>query len=796
MGLSKDFIEYMTQANPKVAEALQNGFEANAKLRDENSKTRIRKEASEVFGEFIKASYEGLKKEAHEEPMRLDFLPKDGHIRDQMLKFAGMVVYDTTPEGIEQFLKEYMFNELSFFPDKVDLAVGIMPLDNEPINQGTGQYDPNIKNATGTLDLSYAGTLIQIPFVMRDKEILPFDTLQVGTENTIYTRENLRNILFNLKNMSEKQRLGGVKADPNISSFTGVEKAVGKMTDTGFMSDMVQIQNLIGSHATAVTAYAAKVEDLLEKTAQISKVNLNYRALRDDLVKEFNVITEKIASAEYDEPEDKILEKQAVFDNLEKRINANVQILRNKDKFMFTEKDGMIVSRVPAVIYKSLMGIKGVSVDDDIVIAADGRFKVLRPGDKFMFDYVPGDDDVTPFELKRRQFESLNPGGVYTAEIGGTCLVPFTVTKAVSGAKWALNVRMFYYCIDVNGFEFVMIPASVDDNQMALRSKKEILSQAMQNEDPRKLSYYNVLLRDQMPILCVSSNTEFIKLEPGSIMNMESPKEAMLLYEGNVKLASLRDEVKITLISREGDPKYNVSISWFDKRMQRNRKMEISNVNEPKLKGILKTVGFGYNEVSEIAYKAKREGTAVKELGPNHTPWFVKPEVASNMAADNTIKTMRDSFFTVENARKAAAALIGSALGGIAVGTALGEPAAGLGAIASESEALAEKLEKVAIAKQSPSFNKIAGLMVIKNRVDNLVKEALNGEEFEGTEVLAELHEVCPYLEKVAYDLVDLKLRQAMLKDEILSPNVINATLRHIDGLHKYAKHFSIGKTG
>jgi hypothetical protein len=795
MSLSKEFIDYMNTANPKLAAALTKGFEENRKIAETNSKTNMYKKSSAVFGEFIKKAQVVEEAERTPSPISFNFLPSDKHIKDEMFKLAGMAVYDTSPEGIEQFLKEYMLNELSFFPDKVDLTIGIMPLDNVPTNNGTGQLDTNIMNASGTLDLMYGGSLIQIPWIMRDKEILPFDTIQLGTETAVYTRENLRNILFNIKNMVEKQQTAGTIADPEISGYVGTSKPMGRLTDNGFMTDMLHIQGLMSSVGNGAYAYAAeKIDDLLEKVANIKEVRIDYRKLKTELVNEFQEAAEKIANEAYDEPESSTLEKQALFDTLEKKVLSDVRILDNEAKFSFTEKDGMIVSEVQAAIFKTLTSVCGVDVDSNMIITSDGRFKILRPGERFMFNLVK-DENIADFEFKTRSLDALNSGYVYTANIGGTYFLPFAVTKVVSGATHALNIKKFYFCIDIRGNEFVIIPAiNVSENQMCLQSKKDIMGQVAKTEEPKKLLRYNLILRDHLPILCLSPKTKLIQLRAGTISNIESAKDAMFLYDGNVKLASFTNNIVVTLVSGEGDPKFNLEARWFDRKQNRDRKLSFSNLAEPKLKGILKTMGFDYNKVSEITYRAKKEHSATYELGAGTTPWLVKPEVTAQMAAENTIKNMRQSFFTQENAKKAVAGVLGGLIGGAVAGTTLGDTVSDFGKFASESAALAEKLEKIAIAKENKTFTKLAGLMVIKNKIDNMLANAYTGAEFQGTEVLAELRELDPYLEKVARDLVELKFEQAMFKDEIVSPNVIVATLRHLNDLYKYACTFSISK--
>ena len=201
-----------------------------------------------MFDSFIKEAAKNVAKDIRE--INYTMLPGDAFIVDEMFKMAGFDIHDTTPEGIEQFLKEYFYNELSYFPDKLNITVTLVPLDVAPTSPK--QFDMHIGNATGTVDINYNNALIQIPFILRDKEILPFDTIQMGNETAIYTRDNMRNILLNLKQMSERQPGGSgllVNETKNLDSYVGVDKHTNITTDGGFMGDMLQIQHMLGQNS-------------------------------------------------------------------------------------------------------------------------------------------------------------------------------------------------------------------------------------------------------------------------------------------------------------------------------------------------------------------------------------------------------------------------------------------------------------------------------------------------------------------------------------------------------------------
>jgi len=785
--LSKQFLDYLSSSNPEMLEVLNKGFEINKRAGEEHNRlNRIIKQAG-MFDSFIKEAAKNVTKNVEE--INYTMLPGDAFIADEMFKMAGFDIHDTTPEGIEQFLKEYFYNELSYFPDKLNITVTLVPLDVAPTSPK--QFDMHIGNATGTVDINYNNALIQIPFILRDKEILPFDTIQMGNETAIYTRDNMRNILLNLKQMSEKQVGSGllVNETKNLGSYVGVDKHTNITTDSGFMGDMLQIQQMLGQNSAPNYVHASLVNELLEKTAAIKKVDFNYDRLQLEIKQQIMPEAVKIATAEYQEDENRALEKRAFFNQLDEEVTADVQILDNGDYFVFTEKDGDIVTETVGIIFDKTTTIIRDS-DQRLVLSADGRYKLLEPGEGFIFN-LTRTNSLPPLNMKRIGIRGLNPGNAYTANIGGAQLIPFVVVKAISGAEHGIKIPIIYNCLDIRGVGFTLIPAvGVGKDQIILKNKKEIMSLATQKEEPNKLSLYNIFFKSHTPIVCLSEDTEFLPLKQGEINNITSRKDKMFLFNGNVKLAAFGDKVIIVLT--DGTlPTFDIITTWTDKRSGMDRRIEVNNVDKTKAVNALKTIGYDFDTISELIYQAKKEGYAEKDLGIGTFPWKLEPSMSAGMAAVHTVENLKDSLFSKDNLKGAFTNLTSSVLGGLFAEKDTGDKVREFGVFASESKALAEKLEKLAVAKESGTFTKLAGLMVIKNRLDNLFADTLQGGEYVGTEVLSELTELEPYMSKLAYDLVELKLAQAFHKDEIVSPNVINATLRHMDQLHKYAKAFA-----
>jgi hypothetical protein len=268
---------------------------------------------------------------------------------------------------------------------------------------------------------------------------------------------------------------------------------------------------------------------------------------------------------------------------------------------------------------------------------------------------------------------------------------------------------------------------------------------------------------------------------------MTNTKEFTLVSDDNVKLAAAQDYVHVAKTSDGPSPKFTVVISWFDQKRKGPKSTTLNNVAESKLMTVLKNIGYDYAKASEIIHRADKGEDVNTDILPGMTPWVVRPELSVGGAVKKTVSNIKESLFSADNATKA----LGHISGGLLAGSGMiGDSLANLSAFAAESAAVADKLEKLAMTKHNDTLTKLAGIMVIKHRVDSLMRDALSGHELTGHEVLADLHKLTPGMEKLARDLIELKLAQTINRNEIVSPNIINATLRNMDGLHKYAQYF------
>lgn len=704
-------------------------------------------------------------------------------------KNAGMRPPMSTESGIAQYLKEYMYNELAFFPDKVGISVDVFPTDEMPAGANS-QQELAVINGTGTVNITYGGAMIQLPFMIQDRDILPFDAIQLGSERAVYTRENIRNILLNLKNKVDSQAQGASaysQMSSSLNPFVGVDTQLTKnpLVDVGFMSEMLNIQRTLGTRGNGGTnlgIYASSkslIDYLLEKTADITRIEFSsedFRSLEKDLLPG----AEKLAATAWvEDDEEKKLHKRA-SDALGEIVLADVRILKNGTPFMFIENQNREISNVPGFVYDCVVDAAGPT-SRRLVVAADGRYQLLRPGDKFMFKV---NSDTPVVKLHKTTIEGLNTGDQFTLSVNGLHSVPMTVTNVISGSPKGLNVSRFVYALDTDGNEAVIIPLSnISDNSIVYNHKSRIIKEVAKIELPTKLTAYNMYLKADVPVICVSDNASFTKLVPGLIYNLKSTTELEFITEDIMKLAGSGD---IIHISRAGKGKYSLVVTWYDSKYHKNQSVTLNNIDDSKVMGAMKIVGFSPDVIRSSMTSLTSRDVEIP-LPQRHSAWTLKPERGALETAKKVIGDAKKALFDKNVAMK----MVGNVGAGLVRNFAGDDIISSLSAFASESKNLAITFEKLASKYDNDTLLEIAGLMTIKHRVDDMLKVAVSEDGmFDGTVCLSELKKLEPCLVKHAGSLIELKVKQASCYNDIISPVIIAATLHHLDNLHKYSREF------
>lgn len=146
---------------------------------------------------------------------------------------TGTALRNTTPAAIEKYLVEKVRNELGEFHDLV-LIKPVLRIDKED-----GDLSGNVTDGYGTVMLSVGNMTIHLPFIIHEKELLPFDVIRMGGQEVVYDLSKLRKIVIGLDKANKEK---AVEGDPGMDAMSVVD---GKdiSTQNGFLGTIMDVRD-------------------------------------------------------------------------------------------------------------------------------------------------------------------------------------------------------------------------------------------------------------------------------------------------------------------------------------------------------------------------------------------------------------------------------------------------------------------------------------------------------------------------------------------------------------------------
>lgn len=151
-------------------------------------------------------------------------------------KYAGIFINNPTQENIEDFIRKYMYNELTFFPRILEVIVDFIP------STFSKSQPDHVSDGTGIVGIKVHHKIVELPFLVRDGELEPFDVIQMDGQRAPYSRENLQKIILNLDKQIEQEQ-NQVTAGGTESPYQGLEDYNNAATTPGFMGDVLAIRD-------------------------------------------------------------------------------------------------------------------------------------------------------------------------------------------------------------------------------------------------------------------------------------------------------------------------------------------------------------------------------------------------------------------------------------------------------------------------------------------------------------------------------------------------------------------------
>lgn len=330
--------------------------------------------------------------------------------------------------------------------DKVRADIGKELLDQVKlspllkIDREDGDLSGNLSNAYGTVKVSVGTHDVYLPFIIQDKELLPFEVIRMGSQEAAFAPEKLRTVIRNLVQKTRDASDGDVVARDDIPFDNGFLGTIMDVRDEENMRTMNGENAWRGSSFgnvddTRLMRRMAEVDvyDILEKVAQtvegatfISKAD--FEAYLDQVEKKAaeaerpNVFDKQAAyEAEKARRESELLKGLALVNYKKHRSGNNVSI-----PLILTDDNAKRFETTRGRVYMKFRSMIGTRIPLSGLVVASGKKFALLKGDKPLMTFRDVDvSSFDPFEITARSFK-INR--LYTFEYDEeTANIPFRV---------------------------------------------------------------------------------------------------------------------------------------------------------------------------------------------------------------------------------------------------------------------------------------------------------------------------------------------------------------------------------
>jgi hypothetical protein len=364
---------------------------------------------------------------------------------------VGIPLRQTSPAAIERFLVQKVRDDLGEFSNLAVIKPAIR------VDKEDGDLSGNITDGFGNVMLDVSGVKVHIPFIIHQKELLPFDVIRMGDQEVTYDISKLRRIVNGIdkkiKEKSEDESLDGPGSEianpKDVPSHNGFLGSIMRIRDSHSTRDVNGVglwdgmdfgtmdDFRLGKQASADVDVMEVFEDAVEKIASVKVYDQQAVDLfLEDFEKRAEEAAEgllKTAAEDVSESFDKS-KVQREMAKLDERKLVDVGRVKSGNDIKFPVSiDASFEYRNGRVYHKLQHWGKDekrftpVTNLKSIVLDSKGGYKFLRSNDNFMTTL----DAPSNFKLHEVEAKSLETGKVYAVEIDTETLsYPFSVSSS------------------------------------------------------------------------------------------------------------------------------------------------------------------------------------------------------------------------------------------------------------------------------------------------------------------------------------------------------------------------------
>lgn len=785
-------------------------------------------------------------------------------------KHAGINIYQPTIDNIEEFIQKYLMNELAFYPKLSKIGIQFVP------KRFDSTHPDYVSEGSGTAIVRVEDALIELPFIVIDGELVPFDVIKLGNQRVPYSRENLKRIIGGIEKVK-------VNKDPakEFTPYIKLDKAVNPSSSLGFLGDVLKIQEQYANRGMSGNMYVTSGEEFInaaiEKLANLKPLTKNdldllETSIRDVVVEmEVSKLQKEASQMNLDDTNAEMGNVYNLFQKVKDIPFVNASSLPNGSVVTFPQihelpKQGKEIESSKGIIIDNYMDFAGYvpSKKTKVILSQDGMrycsMKILDNKDPFMcisspkesfhlplqtLDTVEERDIIMAFDgnkalypcvVNRISERTMDPNGEVgygipscigeskpfsSTATGRTTIKTYHLTPIHHDPKvYNLfaddgmdhgNEKIFDDRINItlttlSGAKFLEMPYNefiknkaeelgLDELHIMKLAPKCDLTIGV----PAKNGRGYMGTKDTNVVFCTDENTKVIVIKSLISGYLKRPEDlenfannSNFEFAVNEKTASDSNEyVEIRSIGQE-EPMFEAKVSHIDKTKKVFKTVNRSfKLKEVPLREMLRVLGFSVTKIAEIVSRAKSENYAKYELPMGSDPSRLVGGQIGSMVQDkmNVAKSkILDSGVSDALAAEVLGSLLAAAvLGGGATGEKVYNTAK---KFASESAALSVEFEKLAQERKSDSMLKVATLMSVASMFNEKVAEVAGGkvQYAKLNDVINDIVLAKPYMEKVAEELINLKVAQYVNRNHIVNPNYIQSAVQQIDYMYKTAE--------
>lgn len=363
---------------------------------------------------------------------------------------VGIPLKQSSPAAIERYLLEKVRNDLGEY---ADLAT-VKPMLR--IDQEDGDLTGNVTDGYGNVVLDIQGVKLHLPFIIHQKELIPFDVIRMGEQEVSYDISKLRRLVNEIDkrvketagNDMQNEGITEVVDPKEISYHNGFLGTIMDVRDSHRTKDVNGVGLFDGldfgnfDEGRLIKSASAKVDvadtfsQAIEKIAAvqtISKANVN--DYLDQLWKDIKTESERQIAEASGTKEDSLeqakirrsisqLHEEALVDVRRAASGNNIKFPVSDDT-RFEYRSGRVYHKLTQ--WGNPPSRPYVTKYTSLVLDNKGGFKLLRDKDKFMTTLQA----VDPFNMPVIDARAMQLDAIYTTEIKqDEVAFPFKVTMS------------------------------------------------------------------------------------------------------------------------------------------------------------------------------------------------------------------------------------------------------------------------------------------------------------------------------------------------------------------------------